>query len=85
MTDHWFDDAAGPVVRPYAMTRGRTRSGAEGAQLDLIALVVAEDLGAGGAPPPPAPGGGGGAPPAPPPPPPPPAGDPAPRSGERGR
>ncbi|MBQ0865427.1 DUF742 domain-containing protein [Streptomyces smyrnaeus] len=46
MTNHWFDDAAGPVVRPYAMTRGRTRSGAEGAQLDLIALVVAEDLGA---------------------------------------
>ncbi len=21
---HWFDDEAGPVVRPYAMTRGRT-------------------------------------------------------------
>ncbi|MEE1927295.1 DUF742 domain-containing protein [Streptomyces sp. TRM 70351] len=41
MTDAWFDDAAGPVVRPYAMTRGRTRSGA-GIQLDLIALVTAD-------------------------------------------
>ncbi|GAA2512020.1 DUF742 domain-containing protein [Streptomyces sp. NPDC059506] len=38
----WFDDAAGPVVRPYAMTRGRTRSSSE-EKLDLIALVVAED------------------------------------------
>lgn len=38
----WFDDAAGPVVRPYAMTRGRTRSAAED-RLDLIALVIAED------------------------------------------
>lgn len=42
MTDRWFDDAAGPVVRPYAMTRGRTRVSADGAQLDLIAQVVAE-------------------------------------------
>ena len=25
----WFDDEAGPVVRPYAMTRGRTSSAAE--------------------------------------------------------
>lgn len=37
----WFDDAAGRVVRPYAMTRGRTRSAAW-AELDLIALVIAE-------------------------------------------
>ncbi|MFD7108100.1 DUF742 domain-containing protein [Streptomyces celluloflavus] len=37
----WFDDDAGPVVRPYAMTRGRTRTAAEG-RLDLIALVIAE-------------------------------------------
>jgi Protein of unknown function (DUF742) len=34
----WFDDAAGPVVRPYAVTRGRTRS--QGQQLDLVAVVV---------------------------------------------
>ena len=65
MTDRWFDDAAGPVVRPYAMTRGRTRS-AGGSRIDLIALVVAApetagaptdaaggaDAGAGGAGPP---------------------------------
>lgn len=38
----WYDDAAGPVVRPYAMTRGRTRSAAE-AKLDLIAVVVADE------------------------------------------
>ncbi|MFF4953115.1 DUF742 domain-containing protein [Streptomyces chattanoogensis] len=37
----WFDDDAGPVVRPYAMTRGRTRTAAEG-RLDLIAQVIAE-------------------------------------------
>jgi hypothetical protein len=34
----WFDDAAGPVVRPYAVTRGRTRP--QGRQLDLVAVVV---------------------------------------------
>ncbi|GGZ09166.1 DUF742 domain-containing protein [Streptomyces poonensis] len=39
--DHWFDDDAGPVVRPYAMTRGRT-SHAVQHRLDLIALVVTE-------------------------------------------
>lgn len=40
-SDRWYDDAAGPVVRPYAMTRGRTSHAAE-AKLDLIALVVTE-------------------------------------------
>ncbi|MFF7655813.1 DUF742 domain-containing protein [Streptomyces sp. NPDC007983] len=45
--DRWFDDAAGPVVRPYAMTRGRTRSAAED-KLDLIAVVVADRVGPGG-------------------------------------
>lgn len=39
---HWFDDDAGPLVRPYAMTGGRTRPGSAGARLDLIAQVVAE-------------------------------------------
>jgi hypothetical protein len=34
----FFDDAAGPVVRPYAVTRGRTRS--QGQPLDLVAIVV---------------------------------------------
>ncbi|SEC36521.1 Protein of unknown function [Streptomyces misionensis] len=41
MTSHWFDDEAGPVVRPYAMTRGRTTSAAQH-RLDLIAVVVTE-------------------------------------------
>ena len=34
----WFDEAAGPVVRPYAITGGRTRT--EGIELDLVTLVV---------------------------------------------
>ncbi|MEE1943162.1 DUF742 domain-containing protein [Streptomyces sp. TRM 70361] len=41
MTDRWFDDAAGPVVRPYAMTRGRTHS-AGGDRIDPVALVVVD-------------------------------------------
>ncbi|MFF2044904.1 DUF742 domain-containing protein [Kitasatospora sp. NPDC058170] len=36
----WYDDEAGPLVRPYAMTRGRTRPAGRG--FDLIALVVAD-------------------------------------------
>jgi hypothetical protein len=34
----WFDDAAGPFVRPYAVTRGRTRS--PGRPLDLLAVIA---------------------------------------------
>lgn len=37
----WYDDAAGPLVRPYAVTGGRTRS--DRYDLDLITLVVAID------------------------------------------
>ena len=38
----WYeDDNGGFVVRPYALTKGRTRSAAED-RLDLIALVIAE-------------------------------------------
>src|SRR5260221_9699415 len=33
----WTDDEAGPVVRPYALTRGRTRP--TGGSLDLVAMV----------------------------------------------
>jgi hypothetical protein len=48
-SDRWYDDAAGPVVRPYAMTRGRTSHAAE-AKIDLIALVVTgAEAGDGGA------------------------------------
>ena len=46
MTNHddehdgrWLDEAAGPVVRPYAMTSGRTRP--THGDFDLISLVVA--------------------------------------------
>ena len=37
--DHWLDEEAGPVVRPYALIRGRTR--ASGETLDLIAIITA--------------------------------------------
>ncbi len=37
--DHWLDEEAGPVVRPYALTRGRTRP--VGEALDLIAIITA--------------------------------------------
>ncbi|GAA2097937.1 DUF742 domain-containing protein [Streptomyces albiaxialis] len=43
MTERWFDDAAGPVVRPYAKTRGRTRSGPGETRIDLIAVVTAQE------------------------------------------
>lgn len=36
----WYDSDAGPLVRPYAMTGGRTTSGPEGTRFDLIALVT---------------------------------------------
>lgn len=36
--DRWFDREAGPVVRPYAVTRGRTRP--RTGQFDLISVVV---------------------------------------------
>ncbi|MFD7921946.1 DUF742 domain-containing protein [Streptomyces sp. NPDC059740] len=37
----WYDEDAGPVVRPYAMTRGRTGP-PQGPRLDPVAFVVAE-------------------------------------------
>lgn len=38
-TGGWRDGAAGPLVRPYALTRGRTHAAA--AELDRATLVVA--------------------------------------------
>ncbi|MEU6803903.1 DUF742 domain-containing protein [Streptomyces neyagawaensis] len=35
----WYDHEAGPLVRPYAMTGGRTAPGPSGVRFDLIALV----------------------------------------------
>jgi hypothetical protein len=37
--DRWVDDRAGPVVRPFAVTRGRARPSA--GKFDLISLVTA--------------------------------------------
>jgi hypothetical protein len=37
--DSWLDEDAGAVVRPYALTQGRTRPA--GARLDLIAIISA--------------------------------------------
>ncbi|MGW0908493.1 DUF742 domain-containing protein [Streptomyces sp. NPDC002853] len=36
----WYDNEAGPLVRPYAMTGGRTQPGPSGVRFDLIALVA---------------------------------------------
>ncbi|WP_420791128.1 DUF742 domain-containing protein [Streptomyces sp. NRRL S-350] len=44
--DRWFDDEAGPVVRLYSMTRGRTRPVEEGL-FDLISLITAAEPGPG--------------------------------------
>jgi Protein of unknown function (DUF742) len=37
--ERWLDAEAGPVVRPYALTQGRTRPA--GASFDLVATVKA--------------------------------------------
>ncbi|MFC9593554.1 DUF742 domain-containing protein [Streptomyces sp. NPDC056944] len=39
----WYDADAGPLVRPYAMTGGRTKPGPSNVRFDLIALVVVDD------------------------------------------
>jgi Protein of unknown function (DUF742) len=41
--DSWLDRAAGPIVRPYAVTRGRTLP-SDGISVDLIDVVVAVEL-----------------------------------------
>jgi Protein of unknown function (DUF742) len=41
--DSWLDQDAGPVVRPYFVTKGRTRP-ADGTAPDLIDVVVATGL-----------------------------------------
>lgn len=38
----WYDAEAGPLVRPYAMTGGRTKPGPSNVRFDLIALVVVD-------------------------------------------
>jgi len=41
--ERWLDAEAGPVVRPYALTRGRTRHSGEA--FDLVATVTATRMG----------------------------------------
>ena len=43
----WYDAEAGPLVRPYAMTGGRTKPGPSNVRFDLIALVVVDPDGPG--------------------------------------
>jgi hypothetical protein len=38
--ERWLDEEAGPIVRPYAVTKGRTTSGSR-TQFGLIDVVVA--------------------------------------------
>jgi len=40
--EQWFDRNEGPVVRPYALTGGRTRPAGE--TIDLLALVSSTDV-----------------------------------------
>ncbi len=43
--DWWYDEAAGPLVRPYAMVRGRTRPNAPNLHLvtQVRASIIASD------------------------------------------
>ncbi|MFI1396819.1 DUF742 domain-containing protein [Streptomyces sp. NPDC020681] len=43
MSDHWYEDESGPLVRPYTVTRGRTRPANEHG-IDLMSHVTALDL-----------------------------------------
>ncbi|WP_028803663.1 DUF742 domain-containing protein [Streptomyces sp. 142MFCol3.1] len=44
--DHWYEDETGSMVRPYTMTRGRTRPSDRHA-IDLMSRVTALDTDAG--------------------------------------
>ncbi|MFE2325833.1 DUF742 domain-containing protein [Streptomyces sp. NPDC059385] len=48
MNGQWYDAEAGPLVRPYAMTGGRTKPGPHGVRFDLIALVAMDPEGGAG-------------------------------------
>jgi hypothetical protein len=40
--DRWYDREAGPVVRPYAVTKGRTMPASD-SYVGLIDMVIAQD------------------------------------------
>ncbi|WP_326648553.1 MULTISPECIES: DUF742 domain-containing protein [unclassified Streptomyces] len=42
MSDHWYEDETGPLVRPYTVAGGRTRPAAEHT-IDLMSQVTAVD------------------------------------------
>jgi DNA-binding transcriptional ArsR family regulator len=42
VSDHWYEDETGPLVRPYTATGGRTRPAAEHS-IDLMSQVTAVD------------------------------------------
>ncbi|MGW7369584.1 DUF742 domain-containing protein [Streptomyces sp. NPDC054841] len=42
MNDHWYEDETGSMVRPYTVTRGRTRPAAEH-HIDLMSQVTAAE------------------------------------------
>ncbi|MGW1883781.1 DUF742 domain-containing protein [Streptomyces sp. NPDC001970] len=42
MSEHWYEDETGSMVRPYTVTRGRTRPAAEH-HIDLMSQVTAVD------------------------------------------
>jgi hypothetical protein len=37
--EHWFDQEAGPVVRPYALTKGRTQATVAFGLIDVVAAT----------------------------------------------
>ncbi|WP_433333307.1 DUF742 domain-containing protein [Spirillospora sp. CA-294931] len=39
--NEWLDEDAGPVVRSYALTRGRARPSTRGEELEMIAIIAA--------------------------------------------
>ncbi|WP_067479191.1 DUF742 domain-containing protein [Actinomadura hibisca] len=41
--DRWLDEEAGPLVRAYALTRGRARPATSGEGFEMIAIIVAVD------------------------------------------
>ncbi|MFD7611214.1 DUF742 domain-containing protein [Streptomyces sp. NPDC059828] len=42
MSDHWYEDETGSMVRPYTVTQGRTRPAAEH-HIDMMSQVTAID------------------------------------------
>ena len=50
MSETWFDDEAGPLVRPYTVTKGRTRPAHTELTMITMVMAVAEQTDPGMAP-----------------------------------